>query len=113
MRVNRPDASYARNRGVTSMGSIILNVSALGRTRRMSLNIVKGEGNCMRGGRGMIDRWECQPEDWSDPPERDDLEEGRDDWADRARPGRERCSGCGEEWSVGDDGCKCEEGDGE
>ena len=48
----------------------------------------------MRGGRKMI-----EPESWSDPPEREDLEEGRDDWADRARPGRERCSGCGEEWS--------------
>ena len=60
----------------------------------------------------MIDRWDCSG-DWSARPEREALEESRDDWADRARPGRERCGGCGEEWSVGDDGCKCEEGDGE
>jgi len=59
-------------------------------------------------------------DDLDDRPEREDLEEGRDDWADRARPGRERCGGCGMEWSVGDEpGCVChkafeeEEGDGE
>ena len=68
----------------------------------------------------MSDRWDMElswgePRDEEDPPSTHD--EG-DQWASEARLGRERCGGCGMEWSVGDgDVCRCEgegeEGDGE
>lgn len=32
-----------------------------------------------------------------------------DEWADKAPSGWERCSGCGEEWGLGDQPCDCEE----
>ena len=32
-----------------------------------------------------------------------------DEWADKAPSGWERCSGCGDEWVLGDQPCDCEE----
>ena len=68
----------------------------------------------------MIDRWDMEAT-WGEPLEADDppsTHDERDQWESGARSGRERCGGCGMEWSVGDEGvCRCgdgeEEGDGE
>ena len=51
-----------------------------------------------------VDEYECGEE----PTTHDEGEQ----WASQARSGRERCAGCGDEWSVTDDHqCKCEKGD--
>jgi len=55
----------------------------------------------------MSDRFECQPDNWSDPPDHADVDPG-DLWADKARPGWTRCPKCGEEWAIEDEtNCKC------
>ena len=58
----------------------------------------------------MIDRWDMEAS-WGEPLEAEDPpsthDEG-DQWESEARSGRERCGGCGMEWSVGDEpGCVC------
>ena len=61
-----------------------------------------------------VDRYECQPDDWSYTHDDYDFDPDLhgEQWASQARSGRERCAGCGDEWSVGDDHqCKCEKGD--
>ena len=58
----------------------------------------------------MPDRYECQPEGWSDPPDEPDPDTNAQLWADRAPRGWVRCAGCGDQWAVEDDHeCKCEE----
>jgi len=56
----------------------------------------------------MSDRFECQPDNWSDPPDHADVDPG-DLWADKARPGWTRCPKCGEEWAIEDEtNCTCQ-----
>jgi hypothetical protein len=57
----------------------------------------------------MVDRYECQPADWADPPEREpDPEMIAEMWADKAPPGWQRCAKCGAEWANEDEtNCEC------